>query len=67
MAMSDGGAGGVEDLIHSDGEAHCPNEECDWWVPEGMEYLFDSHDCHADNDITYEEIDEMLREGQDDE
>jgi len=28
-----------------DGEFHCVNEACDWWVPEGMEYLAEGHDC----------------------
>lgn len=49
--------GGVPDrdpseLIHSEGQAHCPNEECEWWVPEGMEYTYRSHRCDVyGNDI----------------
>ena len=31
------------DLIHDDGQAHCPCDECDWWVPVGMEYLYSTH------------------------
>lgn len=31
------------DLIIEDAEAHCPREDCDWWVPEGMEYLYHRH------------------------
>lgn len=32
-----------DDLIHDDGQAHCPSDECDWWVPAGMEYLYATH------------------------
>ena len=36
--MSDGH---TDELRHEDGQAHCPN--CEWWVPEGMEYLYPNH------------------------
>ena len=32
-----------DDLIHTAGQAHCPYDECDWWVPVGMEYLYATH------------------------
>lgn len=32
-----------EELIHDDGRAHCPHDDCDWWVPTGMEYLYLDH------------------------
>lgn len=41
-------AHGPEELVHNEGKAHCPTEDCDWWVPEGMEYLYESHDCESD-------------------
>lgn len=31
------------ELVHRDGRAYCPVEDCDWWVPGGMEYLYASH------------------------
>ena len=34
-----------DDLISGDGSAHCPEPDCDWSVPEGMEYLATAHDC----------------------
>lgn len=34
-------------LVIKDGEAHCPVDDCDWWVPRGMEYGFlDHYRCH---------------------
>lgn len=35
------------ELTYTDGEAHCPVDGCEWWVPEGMEYLYSAHtdDC----------------------
>ena len=38
-----------EDLRVEDGRAHCPADDCDWWVPSGMQYLFHEHDCDADD------------------
>ena len=32
-----------EKLIHDDGAAYCPHEDCDWWVPAGMEYMYYDH------------------------
>lgn len=23
---------------------HCPVDECEWWVPDGMEYLRQAHE-----------------------
>ena len=31
------------EMIHDDGEAHCPSPGCDFWAPAGMEYLYLSH------------------------
>ena len=31
------------ELVHDDGAAYCPNEDCDWWVPAGMEYMYYDH------------------------
>ena len=30
-------------LVYTDGEAHCPRDDCDWWVPTGMEYAMLEH------------------------
>ena len=30
-------------LAYTAGQAHCPYDECDWWVPVGMEYLYATH------------------------
>lgn len=30
-------------LIMEHGQAHCPIDDCDWWVPAGMEYGFFDH------------------------
>lgn len=30
-------------LHHVNGRAECPHDGCDWWVPEGMEYLWEGH------------------------
>ncbi|QLH78144.1 hypothetical protein HZS55_12890 [Halosimplex rubrum] len=38
-----------------DGQYHCTNPDCDWWVPEGMEYLADDHDCEEWRENTDEE------------
>lgn len=38
-----------DDLDYRDGEAHCPVDGCEWWVPEGMEYAYAEHvDEHDD-------------------
>ena len=34
---------GLEPDHPADGELHCPNDDCDWWAPEGMGYTFLSH------------------------
>lgn len=39
-----------EPLIHKDGQAHCPNEDCEWWVPAGMGYLYADHECGVERD-----------------
>jgi|AntDeeMinimDraft_5_1070356.scaffolds.fasta_scaffold13252_5 hypothetical protein len=31
------------ELVHDDGAAYCPHEDCDWWVPAGMEYMYYDH------------------------
>lgn len=31
------------ELVDKDGQAHCPEPGCDWWVPAGMEYLYLDH------------------------
>jgi len=52
------------------GEYHCTNSDCDWWVPEGMEYLAHDHDCDewAEKENTDEaDIDAMLESGPTDE
>ena len=28
------------DLIHTIGQARCPYDECNWWIPVDMEYLY---------------------------
>lgn len=39
-----------EELVHDDGQAHCPYEGFDWWVPAGMEYLYyDHYKDHVDD------------------
>lgn len=40
----------TDDLIHKDGQAHCPNDDCGWWVPAGMEYLYLTHECDSPPD-----------------
>lgn len=36
--------GDVRDRLKTmDGKAHCPVEDCEWWVPKGMEYMFLDH------------------------
>jgi hypothetical protein len=40
---TDGGVDVPDEPVVEDGEAHCPVEGCDWWVPEGMEYLYEEH------------------------
>jgi len=35
------------ELHIEDGRAHCPNDDCDWFVPKGMEYLYGDHDCEG--------------------
>lgn len=34
---------GVDDIVYRDGEARCPYDDCDWWVPRGMEYAYLEH------------------------
>lgn len=36
-------------LEHDDGKARCPHDGCDWWVPEGMEYLYAEHEREEHN------------------
>ena len=38
----------ADDLVEEDGRAKCPEPNCDWWVPAGMEYLAAEHDCDAE-------------------
>jgi hypothetical protein len=33
----------ADELIEDDGKHRCPASGCDWWVPSGMEYLYDAH------------------------
>lgn len=38
-----------DDLVVEDGRATCPDPDCEWWVPSGMEYLAAEHDCEAED------------------
>ena len=33
----------ADELIADDGRQRCPADGCSWWVPSGMEYLYDAH------------------------
>jgi len=33
----------ADELITDNGERRCPATGCDWWVPSGMEYLYEIH------------------------
>lgn len=33
----------ADELIEDDGKRRCPASGCSWWVPSGMEYLYDAH------------------------
>jgi hypothetical protein len=33
----------ADELIDNDGRQECPASGCSWWVPSGMEYLYDAH------------------------
>lgn len=35
----------LENFSVNEGKVECNNPECDYWVPEGMEYLTASHNC----------------------
>jgi hypothetical protein len=37
-----------DEFTHTDGEYHCTSDDCDWWVPAGMEYLAADHTCPLD-------------------
>lgn len=39
-------------LDNRDGQLHCPNENCDWWVPDGMGYMFIDHHEETDHGET---------------
>jgi len=45
-----------EDFHYENGQYHCSNEDCDWWVPEGMEYMSEKHDCEEYAELTLEEF-----------
>jgi hypothetical protein len=36
----------ADELITDDGRQRCPANGCGWWVPSGMEYLYDVHRIH---------------------
>jgi hypothetical protein len=33
----------ADELIANNGRQRCPADGCSWWVPSGMEYLYDAH------------------------
>lgn len=37
------------ELENHDGEMHCPVHGCDYWVPEGMEYMYPDHRAEHDS------------------
>lgn len=49
-------------FYHEDGRYHC--RYCDWWVPEGMEYLALKHNCQEE--IDKEEVLEHAKDRLDD-
>lgn len=47
-------------LIEDDGRSKCPEDDCDWWVPSGMEYLASRHghekecvECGTEEDLEH--------------
>jgi hypothetical protein len=56
----------TDDFYLDDGQYHCANSECDWWVPEGMEHLAENHDCsewaEQDKEYTDEALTQELQE-----
>lgn len=50
------------DFHYENGQYHCSNDECDWWVPEEMEYLAEDHDCEEYADLTLEEFFKLTEE-----
>lgn len=31
------------ELVYDGERAHCPRDDCGWWVPKGMEYIYETH------------------------
>lgn len=53
---SDGSEEPPQEPVERDGEIHCPVENCQWWVPSGMGYLYASHRlAHIDGRSPFED------------